>query len=148
MLKGFTSQFTNSVTPMPRTWPRTLCSAVKSTFISIGMIITQTSSPTGTLTRATSMRPMPWNTCGNDWPAAMPTTMHTPTQTLRYRSNGLIGAPVAGFTGTSDCVDTSNVPSRRYDPVRLSSLVDRPAIARGAAQERFRSDGEACGRHA
>jgi hypothetical protein len=55
---GFTSQFTNKVTPMPRMCRRTCPSAPKSTFTSIGMIITQISSPTGTLTRATSSRPI------------------------------------------------------------------------------------------
>jgi hypothetical protein len=45
--KGFTSQFTNSVTPMPLTCWRTSCSAPKSTLTSIGMIITQISRPTG-----------------------------------------------------------------------------------------------------
>ena len=42
---------------MPRTCLRTSPRAPKSTFISIGMIITQMSRPTGTLTRAISMRP-------------------------------------------------------------------------------------------
>ena len=55
---GFTAQFTNSVTPMPRQWRRTSWSAPKSIFMSIGMIMTQMSSPTGMLTWATSMRPI------------------------------------------------------------------------------------------
>ena len=41
MENGLTSQLTNSVTPMPRTCSRTSLSALKSTFTSIGMIITQ-----------------------------------------------------------------------------------------------------------
>ena len=42
---GLTTQLTNSVTPMPRKCCRTSCSAPKSTFSSIGMIITQMSRP-------------------------------------------------------------------------------------------------------
>ena len=80
---GLTSQFTNNVTPMPRTCCRTSCSAPKSTFISIGMIITQISTPTGRLTCATSRRPMAWNTPGSNWPAAMPATMQRNTHTVR-----------------------------------------------------------------
>jgi hypothetical protein len=55
---GLTSQLMNSVTPIPLTCLRTSPSAEKSTFSSIGMIITQISTPTGRLTWATSMRPM------------------------------------------------------------------------------------------
>ena len=58
---GFTAQFTKSVTPMPRQCWRTCCNAPKSTFSSIGMIITQMSRPTGKLTFAISSRPMAWN---------------------------------------------------------------------------------------
>ena len=50
MEKGFTPQLMNRVTPMPRQCRRTWCRARKSIFISIGMIITQISSPTGRLT--------------------------------------------------------------------------------------------------
>ena len=81
--KGFTSQFTNSVTPMPLTWLRTSCSAPKSTLTSIGMIITQISRPTGRLTRATSSLPSNWKGAGNHWPSAIPTTMQRKTQTVR-----------------------------------------------------------------
>jgi hypothetical protein len=78
-----TAQFTNSVTPMPRQCALTWCSAPKSTFSSIGMIITQISRPTGRLTWATSMRPMACTGPGSSWPRAMPATMHSATQTLR-----------------------------------------------------------------
>ena len=80
---GLTAQLTNSVTPMPRQCCLTCDSAAKSTFSSIGMIITQMSRPTGRLTCATSMRPMDWKGPGNHWPSAMPTTMHRNTQTVR-----------------------------------------------------------------
>ena len=50
MLKGLTSQFTNSVTPMPRMCLPTSRMAEKSTLSSIGMIITQINTPTGKLT--------------------------------------------------------------------------------------------------
>ena len=81
--KGLTAQLTNSVTPMPRQCCLTSASAPKSTFSSIGMIITQISSPTGRLTWATSMRPMAWKGPGNHCPRAMPTTMQRKTQTVR-----------------------------------------------------------------
>ena len=81
--KGLTAQLTNSVTPMPRTCWRTWCKAAKSTLTSIGMIITQISTPTGRLTCATSIAPMAWNTPGMKWPSAMPTRMHRKTQTVR-----------------------------------------------------------------
>ena len=83
MEKGFTAQFTNRVTPMPRQWAFTWCMAAKSIFISMGMIITQMSRPTGTLTRATSMRPSAWNSGGKSWPSATPATMHRNTHRVR-----------------------------------------------------------------
>ncbi len=80
---GFTSQFTASVTPMPRrcdfTWP----SAPKSIFSSIGMIITQISTPTGRFTRATSMAPSAWNAAGKSWPRTMPAPMVSATHRVR-----------------------------------------------------------------
>ena len=57
MVKGLTSQLTNSVTPMPFTCWRISPSAPKSTFTSIGMIITQINTPTGKFTCATSIAP-------------------------------------------------------------------------------------------
>ena len=80
---GLTSQFTNSVTPMPRTCCFISAMAPKSTLTSIGMIITQMSSPTGRLTWATSMRPMAWNRFGANWPKTMPVTMQRKTQMVR-----------------------------------------------------------------
>ena len=80
---GFTAQFTNKVTPMPRQWRRTSASAPKSIFISIGMIISQISTATGRLTCAISARPMAWNTPGMKCPRAMPTTMQAATQSVR-----------------------------------------------------------------
>ena len=54
---GLTSQLMASVTPMPRAWSFTWPSAAKSIRSSIGMIITQISTPTGRLTRASSIEP-------------------------------------------------------------------------------------------
>ena len=62
---------------------RTSPSAPKSTFTSMGMTITQISSPTGRLTRATSSAPTARAAPGSHWPSAMPTTMHSSTQTVR-----------------------------------------------------------------
>ena len=80
---GLTAQLTNKVTPIPRQWRRTWCSAPKSTFSNIGMIITQISRPTGRFTLAISMRPMAWTGPGHNWPSATPATMHKKTQTVR-----------------------------------------------------------------
>ncbi len=83
MEKGFTAQLMNSVTPMPRQCSRTLPMAAKSTFTSMGMIISQISAATGRLTCATSAAPMAWNRPGNQWPSAMPATMQSATQRVR-----------------------------------------------------------------
>ena len=83
MENGFTSQFTNSVTPMPRMWWRTSPKAAKSTLSSMGMIMTQMSRPTGRFTRATSQAPMVRAAPGNTCPSPMPTTMHSTTHTVR-----------------------------------------------------------------
>ena len=83
IVNGFTAQFTNSVTPMPRQWLRTWASAPKSTFSSIGITITQMSRPTGRLTLATSSLPTACTCAGNHCPMAMPATMHSSTQTVR-----------------------------------------------------------------
>ena len=63
--KGLTAQLMNSVTPMPRQCSRTLPMAAKSTFTSMGMIISQIRAATGRLTCATSAAPMAWNRPGN-----------------------------------------------------------------------------------
>ena len=47
------------------------------------MIITQIRIPTGTLTRAISMRPIASNMAGKNWPSAIPVTMQRNTQTVR-----------------------------------------------------------------
>ncbi|MCY1244539.1 hypothetical protein D9M72_576230 [compost metagenome] len=83
MENGFTAQLMNSVTPMPRQWFFTCARAAKSTRSSIGMTITQISTPTGMLTLATSRRPTAWNAAGNSCPSAMPTTMQRNTHTVR-----------------------------------------------------------------
>ena len=81
--KGLTSQLTKSVTPMPRTWRRRSCRALKSTFTSIGTIITQMRRPTGKLTSATVQRESAANTSGSACPSPMPAPMHRSTQSVR-----------------------------------------------------------------
>lgn len=81
---------------MPLTCLRTCPKAEKSTFTSIGVIITQINRPTGKLTCAISMRPMAWKTVGKYCPSAMPATMHRKTHTVRKRSNTLMGTPAVG----------------------------------------------------
>jgi hypothetical protein len=83
MEKGLTPQLMNSVTPMPRLCFLTWCSAPKSIFSSIGMIITHTSTPTGMLTLAISRLAMAWNTPGKNWPSSTPAMMHNATHMVR-----------------------------------------------------------------
>jgi hypothetical protein len=80
MVKGLTAQFTNSVMPMPAFCSLTSCIEPKSIFISIGMIITQISRPTGMLTWAISSPPSAWKRRGTTGRAAMPATMQRTTQ--------------------------------------------------------------------
>ena len=81
---------------MPRQCCRTWPIAAKSIFSSIGMIITQMSRPTGTLTRATSIRPSAWNGAGTSWPSAIPATMQRNTHSVSQRSKKPDRRPRAG----------------------------------------------------
>ena len=83
MENGLTAQLMNSVTPMPRAWALTWPSAAKSIFSSIGVIITQMSSPTGRFTWATSRAPTARKKPGASWPRTMPARMHRPTHAVR-----------------------------------------------------------------
>ena len=83
MLKGLTSQLMPTVTAMPRHSSATRCSAPKSTFSSIGTIISQISTATGMLTSASVMRPSAWNGAGSSRPSTMPAMMHNATQIVR-----------------------------------------------------------------
>ena len=84
MLNGLTSQFTPTVTAMPRQCSRDRGAArAKSTLSSIGTIISQISTATGRLTSATVTWPSAWNGSGARRPSAMPATMHSATQSVR-----------------------------------------------------------------
>ena len=90
MENGFTSQFTNSVTISPRGLLPTLRMEAKSTFIIIGMIISQIRTAIGTLIWlpfAELQAPHVVDRAGCQLPAATPATMQSPTHRLRYRSN-------------------------------------------------------------
>src|SRR5512143_4045080 len=115
--KGLTAQLTNSVTPMPFQCDFTWCRAPKSIFISMGMIITQISRPTGRLTCATFRRPSAWNGAGSNCPSSTPATMHSATHRLSQRSNTLIGAAApstlaARLAVTSHCALIERTPSK------------------------------------
>jgi hypothetical protein len=83
MENGLTSQLTPSVTATPRQCRRTIPSAAKSIFISMGMIISQTSPATGRLIWATSRPATTAKAGANPWPSATPATMHSRTQRVR-----------------------------------------------------------------
>ena len=72
-----------SVTPIPRQCDFTCPRAEKSILSSIGIIITQMSTPTGMLTFATSIAATDWKNPGSICPSTTPTTMHSATQTVR-----------------------------------------------------------------
>ena len=83
---GFTSQFTNSVTNRPRGRRPTCRIAPKSTFIIIGVIISQMRMAIGMLIWLPSPNSRARSVCmsaGASRPSAIPATMHRPTHTLR-----------------------------------------------------------------
>ena len=86
MLNGLTSQLMPTVTAMPRHCSATRCSVPKSTFSSIGTIISQISTASGILTSATVLRPSTWKGPGTSRPSTMPARMHSATHRVRYRS--------------------------------------------------------------
>jgi hypothetical protein len=73
----------NRVTPIPFQCAPTCAIEPKSTFSSIGTIITQKRTATGRLTSATVQRPSSANTAGKRWPRAIPATMQRATHTVR-----------------------------------------------------------------
>src|SRR5688572_28602675 len=86
---GFTSQFTNSVTNRPRGLRPTSRIDPKSTFIIIGVIISQMRIAIGTLIWLPAPNSRLRSPCiipGAVRPSTTPTTMQRPTQRLRYRS--------------------------------------------------------------
>src|SRR3990170_3928019 len=124
MENGFTSQLTKSVTRSPRGLRPTFRIAAKSTFIIIGVIISQMSTAMGTLIwlpwpnsrrRIASMNP------GNALPRSTPTTMQRPTQRLKNRSKGFSRFSLGMVSALSAiCVFA---PVDRIDPRTDVSLV-------------------------
>ena len=83
MVKGLIAQLTKRVTAMPRQCTRTSRKAPKSIFISIGTIISQTSSATGRLTCASVAWPSAAKGAGENRPSAIPARMHSATHSER-----------------------------------------------------------------
>lgn len=88
---GLTAQLTNNVTPTPRQCLRTCPIAAKSTLSSIGTIMSQINIATGRLTLAISAEATAPNKPGMMCPSVTPATMQSATQSVRYRSNMLMG---------------------------------------------------------
>ena len=89
---GFTTQLTNRVTIKPFGRLPTFLIEAKSTFIIMGMIISQIRTAIGTLIWLPSPNSRFLNVStspGTQVPNATPMTMQSPTQILRYRSNKL-----------------------------------------------------------
>src|SRR5271157_3328301 len=89
MENGFTSQFTIRVITSPAGFLPTLRMAVKSTFIIMGVIMSQIRTAMGALIWLPSPNSRPrraWTTAGTSFPRATPATMHPATQRVRYRS--------------------------------------------------------------
>jgi hypothetical protein len=83
---GLTSQFTKSVTKRPRGRRPTLRIAPKSTFITMGVIISQIRMAIGMLIwlpSPNSRRRRPSITAGANPPSATPAIMHRPTHRVR-----------------------------------------------------------------
>ena len=83
---GFTSQLMTSVMTRPRGRRPTFRMAPKSTFIIIGVIISQISTAIGTLIWLPLPNSIPRKApvnAGTALPSSTPATMHSPTHTLR-----------------------------------------------------------------
>ncbi len=102
MEKGFTTQLTNSVINNPVGFLPTSRTDAKSTFIIMGMIMSQIRMTIGTLIWVPSPKSRLLRVCtapGAHFPSTTPTTMQRPTQMGRYRSKRL-SRFASGFT---DC---------------------------------------------
>ena len=80
---GLISQLIPSVTAMPRQWRPTWRKAAGSMRMSIGTIISHTSTAIGMLIWAMVARPMAWKGAGSSQPSAIPPAMQRATQTVR-----------------------------------------------------------------
>jgi len=98
------SQFTTSVITRPLGLRRTSRTDVKSTFIIIGVIISQIRTAIGTLIwlpAPNSTRRKASTAAGSSLPITTPATMQAATQTLSYRSKRF---SLLGLTGTAICI--------------------------------------------
>src|SRR5262249_28766231 len=89
MENGFTTQLTNRVTTNPFGFRPTFSTDAKSTFIIIGMIMSQMRMAIGALMWLPSPNSIVlkvWTTLGAHVPNATPATIQSPTQMVRYRS--------------------------------------------------------------
>ncbi len=120
--KGLTSQFTNSVTSSPRGFSWTCRRAPKSTFIIIGMIISQMSTAMGTLTWLPLPNSIPRRACtrpGVNLPSARPAIMQSPTQRVRYLSKRFnrFGGAIVGVPCTTVPMSASLADHPQIQPV-------------------------------
>ena len=84
--------------------------AAKSTFISMGRIVSQISTAIGRLTLAISAALTAWSINGMKWPAATPATMHSAsgdkihrTRMVRWRSNPNISDALNAGRNKAQC---------------------------------------------
>src|SRR5574341_1700256 len=131
MENGFTSQLTKSVTRSPRGFRPTFRIAAKSTFIIIGVIISQMSTAMGTLIwlpSPNSRRRIPSMNPGSALPRSTPTTMQRPTQRLKKRSKEFNRFSLA--TGSALCAICVFSPVDRIDPQTDVALVGALTLPR------------------
>src|SRR5271157_5433773 len=109
MENGFTSQFTISVTSSPAGFFPTLRMAVKSTFIIMGVIMSQIRTAMGALIWLPWPNSRPrsaWTTAGTSFPKATPATMQRTTHRDRYCSKNprrrAMLAPSRGLHGANE----------------------------------------------
>src|ERR1022692_2919124 len=103
MENGFTSQFTTNVTNRPAGRLRTFRMLVKSTFIIMGVIMSQIRTAMGTLIwlpRPNSQPLRTWTAGDRNLPISTPAAMDRATHNVRYRSKKAIR--LTGWGGASE----------------------------------------------
>src|SRR5271157_1780447 len=131
MENGFTSQFTIRVITSPAGFLPTLRMAVKSTFIIMGVIMSQIRTAMGALIWLPWPNSRPrraWTTAGTSFPRATPATMHPATHRVRYRSKNprrcAIPAPSHALHGADECAHELAVHFR-CDGIHIDSLAGK-----------------------
>jgi hypothetical protein len=134
MENGFTSQFTNSVTTSPAGFRPTLRMAVKSTFIIMGVIMSQIRTAMGALIWLPWPNSRPRRAChgGHKLPEGNPRHHAQATHRVRYRSKNprrcAMLMPSRGLHGANERAHELAVHFR-CDGIHIDSLAGRNSRA-------------------